>query len=91
MLFSYRNQKLGNLWDEVIYPGMKKAIICSLLSTQDLVEYRKVMYKMWLDVVYTKWYKLCSNNFHRFRKSIQSAISCVLITSTDSESLYKVL
>ena len=41
-MYVHRSKKLGNLWDDLIYPGMKKAIICSLLSTQDLVEYRKV-------------------------------------------------
>ena len=44
----FRSKKLGNLWDEMIYPCMKKAIICALLSTQDLVEYRKVRENCWL-------------------------------------------
>lgn len=37
-----RQEKKGHVWDEVIYPGMKKAIVCALLCTQDLIEYRKV-------------------------------------------------
>lgn len=32
----------GQAWDEIIYPGMKKAIICSLLSTQDTMCNSKV-------------------------------------------------
>ena len=37
-----RNHGVENVWDNVIYPGMKKAVVCSILSTQDIVEYRKV-------------------------------------------------
>ncbi|XP_048743688.2 tubulin glycylase 3C-like isoform X5 [Ostrea edulis] len=36
-----KGQGHGNQWEELIYPGMKKAIICALLSTQDVIEYRK--------------------------------------------------
>jgi hypothetical protein len=43
-LFLFRGQGHGNQWEELIYPGMKKAIICALLSTQDVIEYRKVGY-----------------------------------------------
>ena len=32
----------GNIWMEKVVPGMKKAILCSLLCTQELVESRKV-------------------------------------------------
>ena len=37
-----REQNSGNAWDDIIYPGMKRAIISCLMCTQDLVEYRKV-------------------------------------------------
>lgn len=36
------------VWDDVIYPGMKKAVTCALLCTQDIVEYRKVAYSVGL-------------------------------------------
>ena len=33
---------MGHVWDERIYPNMKKALLCALLSSQDFIEYRKV-------------------------------------------------
>ena len=40
---SYLRQRgHDRLWDDVIYPGMRKAVLCALLCTQDIVEYRKV-------------------------------------------------
>ena len=38
----FSKRGLDNVWDEVVYPGMKKAVVCALLCTQDIVEYRKV-------------------------------------------------
>ncbi|XP_041347464.1 protein monoglycylase TTLL8-like isoform X2 [Gigantopelta aegis] len=40
-------RKQGNIWDDVIYPGMKKAVLCSLLVTQDLIEYRKSSFELY--------------------------------------------
>ena len=36
-----------NAWDETIYPGMKKAIIASLLSCQDSLEFRKNSFELY--------------------------------------------
>jgi len=32
----------GHAWKEIIYPGMKQALINTMLATQDVTEYRKV-------------------------------------------------
>lgn len=33
----------GNVWEDVVYPGMKKAVVSALLCCQDAVTMRKVI------------------------------------------------
>ncbi|CAG5125049.1 unnamed protein product [Candidula unifasciata] len=41
------SKKHPDVWDERIYPQMKRAIVCALLVTQDLVEYRKSSFELY--------------------------------------------
>ena len=34
-------------WEELIYPDMKNAILCSMLSTQDIIECRKNTFELY--------------------------------------------
>lgn len=40
-------QGQGEYWSDVIYPGMKKAIIAVLISSQDSLEYRKNSFELY--------------------------------------------
>ena len=41
-LVATRAEGYGDIWNDKIVPGMKQAILCTLLCTQDQVEHRKV-------------------------------------------------
>ena len=49
----YLHRSLGKeaQWDEVIYPGMKHALICAMQVSQDLVEGRKVLLHPFLQCI----------------------------------------
>ncbi|KAL3852340.1 hypothetical protein ACJMK2_015997 [Sinanodonta woodiana] len=42
-----KTKKLGHIWDDHIYPTMKKSIVCALLTTQDIVEFRKASFELY--------------------------------------------
>ena len=42
MWYLCRSEGHGDVWSSKIVPGMKQAILCVLLCTQDQVEHRKV-------------------------------------------------
>ncbi|XP_031566355.1 protein monoglycylase TTLL8-like isoform X2 [Actinia tenebrosa] len=56
---AYLNKKdLGDIWDNVIYPGMKKAVIYAVKSCQEIVEYRKNSFELYgADFIITDDYK----------------------------------
>ncbi|ELT87730.1 hypothetical protein CAPTEDRAFT_181006, partial [Capitella teleta] len=53
-----RKRGCEDVWDSVVSPGMKKAIICSMLCSQDIVEYRKNAFELYgADFMITEDYK----------------------------------
>ncbi|XP_038067441.1 tubulin monoglycylase TTLL3-like isoform X1 [Patiria miniata] len=42
-----KNRGCGNVWQDSIYPGMKKAVIAALQCTQDVVEMRKNSFELY--------------------------------------------
>lgn len=42
-----KKMNLCEAWDQIIYPGMKNAIICSMMSTQDIIESRRNTFELY--------------------------------------------
>jgi hypothetical protein len=38
----FRERGVGDVWDSIIYPGMKNAVVSALICCQDVVEQKKV-------------------------------------------------
>ncbi len=43
----------AELWEKRVVPGMKQALICSLLCSQEFVEGRKVKWNLWIKSIMT--------------------------------------
>jgi len=60
----YRSEGHGDVWYSKILPGMKQAILCVLLCTQDQVEHRKVCFSFTDNN--TNVFTLCLNKISHF-------------------------
>ncbi|XP_029634148.1 tubulin monoglycylase TTLL3-like isoform X2 [Octopus sinensis] len=83
-----RMQSSSDLWEESIYPKIKKAIICSVIVSQELVESRKGSFELYgadfmLSDDYIPWLiEINSNPSMQHSTEVTSVLCCKVLEDT---------